>query len=163
MTAHRVELAYSVTAKERDSIRTALNSALNKKSWVVKIACLFLLSPWLLLRNLLLAIEYILARLAHAPHRNSPPHDSGEGVNWGDQKIKSGPDGLTVRFSARTTAYRWAAIRELRKTRTMILLMLTSIHAIPIPRRAFASAAEEERFCDFVHERIAKAIGANAP
>lgn len=99
---------------------------------------------WLLVRNLVVFVTPFLSR-----HKGL-----GKGVTWGAHRLLAGPEALTLSLSASETKYRWTAFLGLQKTKRMLLLMLTPRLAVPVPRWAFSSEAEEEAFCNFVEERI---------
>jgi hypothetical protein len=149
MTADGIELAFTVSARELDNVRSMLSSKqLFRNCPVMTYLCLRILFI------ALIPFDWMGMLL----DRVGPAKRGQEDVHWGPQQMIAGPEDLTVRRAAHTAVYRWAAIRELRKTRTMILLMLTSVHTVPVPRRAFANRADEKRFCDFVRGRIAEAV-----
>lgn len=77
-----------------------------------------------------------------------------EGLDWGDHRLIAAPEGLTLRLSKYRAFYRWPAISEIRRTKDMLLLMITPYLAIPVPRRAFASASEEEDFTAFAEHQM---------
>lgn len=99
---------------------------------------------WLLVRNIVNFAAPYLSR-----HKRL-----GEGVTWGAHRLLASPDALTLSLSASETTYRWTAFLGLQKTKRLLLLMLTPRIAVPVPRWAFSSKAEEEAFCRFVEERI---------
>lgn len=80
-----------------------------------------------------------------------------EGVHWGPQRMMADADGLFVELPMLKSVYRWTAIAEMRRTRDLLLLMLSPRKMIVIPRRAFDGEAEEQSFCDFVEDRIRRA------
>ncbi len=148
MMAGQIELAFTVSARDLDRVRIKLASRQFSRT----------LRRYPVANSLLLRIMWSLAvpcfRIAERLGRNDLAGCGPEGVHWGAQDLIAGPEDLTLRRAARTAVYRWAAVRELRKTRTMILLMITSMDAVLVPRRAFASRKDEKRFCDFVRGRI---------
>lgn len=79
-----------------------------------------------------------------------------DGVNTGDHRLNANPSVITVRRAAHSTEYSWPAFSGLHRTRLLLLLMLTPKAAVIIPRRAFASQAEELKFCDFVGRQISE-------
>ncbi len=143
-----IELAFTVSGKELDRVYSKLKAKQICRSWPV-------------MASLCIRIIFIVlipfAWVGMLLDRDDPANRGQDGVHCGAQRMIAGPDDLTLRGAAWNAVYRWAAIRELRKTRAMILLMLTSVHFVPVPRRAFASRKDEERFCEFVRGRIAEA------
>ncbi len=134
-----IELAFTVSARDLGKLEAMLRSEQWFRNLPVMMSLYF---------HVLHIVVFPFVWIALLLVRNKVVHG-------GAQQMIAGPEDLTVRRVAWTAVYRWAAIREMRKTRSMILLMLTSMHAIPVPRRAFASKTDERRFCDFVRDRIA--------
>ncbi len=143
-----IELAFTVSARDLDRVYFMLKDEQMCRNWPV-------------MASLCLRIIFIVlipfGWMGVLLDRNGPATRGQDGVHCGTQRMIAGPDDLTLRGAAWNAVYRWAAIRELRKTRAMILLMVTSMHVITVPRRAFADRKDEKRFCDFVRSRVAEA------
>ncbi len=102
-----------------------------------------------------LILDQAWAQLARFWGREKAMRAGREGVNWGAQRLRADAEGLAIELAARSTHYRWPAFIGLERTRRFVLLMLAPGLGVAIPRRAFASEAEAETFCDFAERCIA--------
>lgn len=102
-----------------------------------------------------LILDQAWSHLARFWGREKAMRAGREGVNWGAQRLRADAEGLAIELAARSTHYRWPAFIGLERTRRFVLLMLAPGLGVAIPRRAFASEAEAETFCDFAERCIA--------
>ena len=153
MTGETFALAFVLTKKDLDRVE-------DKLSWQQYSRVCRKHSPaafvWICCDRVIGKICEPLIRLV-APSSLDPGPSEPESVRWGATELIATSEDLTVRLAFRTTVYRWAAIRELRQSRRTILLMITSVHAVLVPRSAFARKSDEVCFCNFVRDRIAAA------
>lgn len=62
-------------------------------------------------------------------------------------------DGLREETAFTITKHTWAAVQRLRRSKTYIFIYIAANHAHVIPKRAFATEGEWDRFYAFCHEK----------
>lgn len=109
-------------------------------------AVIYLLYPWLSRRGLRRRVTKLLADPAN---RNM----------LGKKQLRLRPDAIELRSEHSTSSTAWAGIEQLGLTESLVLLYLTGISAIVVPKRSFADAAKAQVFEQVVRQHYQAATG----
>ena len=79
---------------------------------------------------------------------------SENGVILGNCSINIGNEGIKTVTPNCETFYRWLTVRRTEVTDKHIFVVVDNIAAITIPCRSFASADEQEKFLNEIHQHV---------
>ena len=77
----------------------------------------------------------------------------------GKKRLTLRPDTLELRSETSTSSTTWAGIEQIAVTESLVLLYLTGISAIVVPKRSFAGPAQAQAFEQMVRQHYQAATG----
>jgi hypothetical protein len=73
----------------------------------------------------------------------------------GERRLRADAEGIKVSSETGVSQYLWSAVRRITEPPGAVLIWITPYQAVIAPNRAFADAAERDRFVAFARERTA--------
>mgnify|MGYP001819166694 FL=1 len=134
------------------SILLLISIAADRQCAAAGVACW--IDPLSLVLGAILAFLTVVAFGANIRKKSIDSAVEENGVLLGDREIKLSDDGIEVIGSKNRASYKWSAIKELEKGKSILTLWMERGAGVYVPRSAFKDADAENQFIDYVKQHV---------